>query len=208
MRGRPFVYLDNAATSLTPESVIEVVSRYYREYGVNIHRGIYELSERATREYEDVRLSVARFLNAPDDGQVILTHGCTESANIIAYSWGRKFLRPGDIILSTEYEHHSSLVPWHAVCESNATEMSFIPIERESLALDLEAYKNLLNERVKVLVLSGMSNVTGYTPPIREMISLAPQQRQHSCARRRTAGEPSSGECSGDRPGFYVLLRS
>ena len=167
------MYLDNAATSLTPEPVIEVMNRYYREYGVNIHRGIYELSERATREYEQVRTELANFLNSPDDGQIILTHGSTESANIIAYSWGRKFLGPGDIILSTEYEHHSSLVPWHAVCEVTGAKMDFIPIQRETLALDPEAYRNLLSEDVKLLVLSGMSNVTGYMPPLREMINLA-----------------------------------
>lgn len=173
MRGKPFVYLDNAATALTPEPVIERINRYYREYGVNVHRGIYELSEQATREYEQVRKDIGNFLNNPAGGQVILTHGSTESANIVAYSWGRKFLRPGDIILSTEYEHHSSLVPWHAVCEAVGTEMAFIPIEQDTLALDMDAFKNLLDERVKILALSGMSNVTGYMPPLREMIALA-----------------------------------
>ena len=173
MREKPFVYLDSAATSLTPEPVIEAVNRYYREYGVNIHRGIYELSERATREFENVREALNVFLNVPAHGQVIFTHGCTEGANTVAVGWGRKFLKAGDLILSTEYEHHSSLVPWHVVCEKNATKMAFIPIDRESLSLDLAAYKNLLTEKVKVLVIGGMSNVTGYLPPLKEMISLA-----------------------------------
>ncbi len=173
MRGKPLVYLDNAATSLTPEPVIERMNRYYREYGVNIHRGIYEFSERATREYEQVRVDIARFLNSPEDAHIIFTHGATESANLIAYGWGRKFLRPGDIVLSTEYEHHSTLVPWHAVCEAQGAKMAFIPIIRENLTFDLDAYYNLLNERVKILVLSAMSNVTGYMPPLREIIAAA-----------------------------------
>jgi cysteine desulfurase/selenocysteine lyase len=174
MRNKPFIYLDSGATSLTPEPVIDRMNRYYREYGVNIHRGIYEFSERATREYHEVRLQTAKFIGADDSGHVIFTHGSTEGANLIAYSWGRKFLGPGDVILSTEYEHHSSLVPWHAVCDATGAAMDFIPMDRDSLELDLGAYRERLAlGDVKVLVLSGMSNVTGYLPPVKEMISLA-----------------------------------
>lgn len=173
MRKKPFIYLDSGATSLTPEPVIERISQYYREYGVNIHRGIYEFSERATREFHEVRLAAARFLNAGEEGQIIFTHGSTESSNLIAYSWGRKFLKKGDVILTTEYEHHSSLVPWHAVCEATGAELRFIPIDRETLELDIHSYEDLLDEKVKLLVMSGMSNVTGYMPPLKRMIQSA-----------------------------------
>ncbi|AHC15058.1 aminotransferase class V-fold PLP-dependent enzyme [Salinispira pacifica] len=173
MRKKPFIYLDSGATSLTPEPVIERIQQYYREYGVNIHRGIYEFSERATREFHEVRLALSRFLNVGEEGQIIFTHGSTESSNLIAYSWGRKFLKKGDIILTTEYEHHSSLVPWHAVCEATGAELRFIPIDRETLELDISSYEDQLDEKVKLLVMSGMSNVTGYMPPLRKMIQSA-----------------------------------
>ncbi len=176
MRGKPFVYLDSGATSLTPEPVLDAMNRYHREYGVNIHRGIYDFSERATREYHEVRVKTADFLSTGTDRQVLFTHGSTEGANLIAYSWGRKFLKAGDVILTTEYEHHSSLVPWHAVCEATGATMDFIPIDPDSLELDLESYKKSLERGVKLLVMSGMSNVTGYKPPLKQMITLA---REH-----------------------------
>jgi cysteine desulfurase/selenocysteine lyase len=173
MRNKPFVYLDSGATSLTPEPVIERISRYYREYSVNIHRGVYEYSERATREYHEVRVKLKNFINAPDDGQILFTHGSTESANLVAYSWGRKFLSEGDVILSTEYEHHSSLVPWHAVCAATGAKMDFVPIIRETLELDIDQYRDKLARGVRLVAISGMSNVTGYMPPLKEMIELA-----------------------------------
>lgn len=176
------MYLDSAATSLTPEQVLAAMDSYYREYGVNIHRGVYEFSERASRHFEDVRTKVIRHLglagrdaneNHPDPRQeVIFTRGSTESSNIVAYCWGRAFLGEGDEILTTELEHHSTLVPWHPVAQKTGATFKFVPVAADG-TYSLEDFVACMGPRTKVAVFSGMSNVTGFTPPIREMLAAA-----------------------------------
>lgn len=173
MRGKPFVYLDSGATALKPEAVLRTALEYYEDYGVNIHRGVYEFSDRATRLFQEARETVARFINAPSDAEVIFTHGATESSNLIASSWGRKFLKPGDVILTTEMEHHSNLVPWQAVAQATGARLDFIPLDPESLELDLSNLDRQLAAGVKVVVLTAMSNVTGYQPPLESIIPVA-----------------------------------
>lgn len=173
MRNKYFVYLDSAATSLKPRQVIQAEAAYYEEFGVNIHRGLYEFSETATRLYAETRKKVASYINAPDEAEIIFTHGSTESSNLVAYGWGRKFLKKGDVILSTDVEHHSSLVPWHAVCKATGAELSFIPLNPDTQELDLDRVDALLAKGVKLVVVSAMANATGYMPPIAEIAKKA-----------------------------------
>jgi cysteine desulfurase/selenocysteine lyase len=178
MRNKPFTYFDSGATSLKPKSVIDKVSTYYSQYGVNIHRGVYEFSERATREYQEVRTKVSQFIglkNQDDNpkGHVIFTKSTTESSNLVAHSFGRKFLSKGDIILTTELEHHSNLVPWHGVSESVGCDLRFIPLNEERNELNLDNLDQLFEGPVKILIVTAMSNVTGYIPPIELLIKKA-----------------------------------
>ena len=115
--GRPLVYLDSASTSQKPLAVIEAVDTYYREYNANVHRGIYEIGERSTAAYEAARTSVARFINAPDRHEVVFSRNATEAINLVAYSWGRKHIGRGDVIVLTEMEHHANLVPWQLLVQ-------------------------------------------------------------------------------------------
>jgi len=179
MRGKPFTYLDSAATSLTPEQVVQAMSRYYLEYGVNVHRGVYEFSERATREYEEVRKKTEKFLgllpHSPGKsplGHVIFTKSTTEASNLLAYSYGRAKLRSGEEILTTETEHHSTLVPWHPVCEKTGAILKTVPISPQG-TFTLDDFASRLTPRTKIAVFSAMSNVTGFMPPIKEMIQRA-----------------------------------
>lgn len=172
MRGKPFVYLDSGATSLKPKAVIEAEADYYRDFGVNIHRGVYEFSQRATQLYAETRAKLARLINAPE-ANVIFTHGSTESANLVAYSWARKFLKPGDRILSTEMEHHSNLVPWQAAALATGAGLDFIPIDPASGELDLSDLDARLAKGVKLVVFSAMSNVTGYLLPAQRIVEAA-----------------------------------
>lgn len=165
MRGKPFVYLDSGATSLKPEPVLRKALEYYGEYGVNIHRGVYEYSDRASRFFQEAREKVARFLHAADDAEVLFTHGSTESSNMAARSWGMRHLKPGDVVLTTEMEHHSTLVPWQEAVKASGARLEFIPLDPVRLELDLSDLPARM-KGVKVLVITAMSNVTGYRPPL------------------------------------------
>ena len=172
MRGKPFTYLDSGATSLTPKQVVDAMSNYYLNYGVNVHRGVYEFSERATREYEEVRVKVAAFLGISKSnpkGQVIFTKSTTEASNLLAYSYGRKMLQPGDEILTTGLEHHSTLVPWQPVVQKNQLTMKFVPLTPQG-TYDLQDVIATISDKTKLAVFSAMSNVTGFIPPLKEMI--------------------------------------
>jgi len=173
MRGKPFVYLDNGATSLKPVQVIESEADYYNNFGVNIHRGVYEFSERATRLFAETRSKVARLINAPSESEVIFTHGTTESINLVAYAWARKFLKPGDTILTTEMEHHSNLVPWQAAAQHVGAQVNFIPINPQTGELDLNQLDTIMAQGVRLVAISAMSNVSGYLLPIEEIIPCA-----------------------------------
>ncbi|MDQ7820698.1 MAG: cysteine desulfurase [Armatimonadota bacterium] len=172
VHGKPLVYLDSAATSQKPRQVLDALVRYYTEYNANVHRGIYALAEEATRRYEQARAAVAAFIGAPRPEEVVFTRGTTEAINLVAYTWARATLRPGDEIILTEMEHHSNLVPWQLVAEQTGAVLRFVPFDGQGL-LDLDAYDRLLGERTRLVAVTHQSNVLGTINPIREIAARA-----------------------------------
>jgi cysteine desulfurase/selenocysteine lyase len=168
----PLVYLDSTATSQKPLAVIEAMNEYYRRSNANIHRGVHTLAEEATALYEQAREKIAKFINAPSARQIIYTRNATESINLVAYSWARANLKAGDLVILTEMEHHSNLVPWHMLEAERGIELDFIPVTESGL-LDLEAYKTLLSRAPKLVSFTHMSNVLGTINPAAEIIRLA-----------------------------------
>lgn len=171
---KPLVYLDNAATSQKPEAVLTALDDYYRRYNANVHRGVHTLSEEATAAYERARLQVARFINAASEKEVIFTRGTTESINLVAQSWGRANLGPGDEVLITEMEHHSNIVPWQILRDQLGFTLRYIPITDQGL-LDLSQLDSLLTERTKLLSFVHASNVLGTINPVQDLIAAARQ---------------------------------
>jgi cysteine desulfurase / selenocysteine lyase len=172
IRGRPLVYLDNAATSQKPQVVIDAVSRFYTEENANIHRGVHYLSERATAAYDEVRERVARFINARASREVIFTRGTTEGINLVAQSFGRTALKPGDDIVITGMEHHSNIVPWQLACEQTGAILRAAPIT-DAGELDLETLEQMLGDRTRLLAVVHVSNALGTVNPIRQLVSIA-----------------------------------
>ena len=172
----PLIYFDNAATSQKPRAVIESLVRYYERDNANVHRGLHELSGRATDAFEAARRSVARFLGAAGEEEIIFTRGTTESINLVASVWAGHFLRAGDVILLTEMEHHSNLVPWQLAAAKSGARLRFIPITDEGV-LDLSHLDTLLTPEVKIFSFVHVSNSLGTINPAREL-----------CARARTVG--------------------
>ena len=170
--GVPLVYLDNAATSQKPVQVIEAMDVYYRGYNANVHRGIHRLSEEATEAYESARERIARFINAPDSATVIFTRNTTEAINLVAWSWGRTNLKPGDEILLTEMEHHSNIVPWQLLAEEKGAKVRYIPFLDNGI-LDLTNLSDLLTERTKIFAFMAMSNVFGTINPTKKLVAAA-----------------------------------
>ncbi|HET9913201.1 MAG TPA: cysteine desulfurase, partial [Anaerolineales bacterium] len=166
------VYLDSTATSQKPLAVIEAMNDFYRRSNANIHRGVHTLAEEATAMYEQARVKIARFVNAPSAHQIIYTRNTTESINLVAYSWARANLKAGDLVILTEMEHHSNLVPWHILQSECGIGLDFIPVTEDGL-LDLEAYKTLLARGPKLVSFTHMSNVLGTINPAAEIIRLA-----------------------------------
>lgn len=173
MKGKPLAYFDNGATGLTPEPVIHAIESYYRTSSCNIHRGIYELSETTTEMFEAARQTVVDFLHAKGPNEVILTHGATEGANIIAFSWGDANIKPGDEILVTQMEHHANLVPWQQLARRRSAVLKYIPVNPENGMLRLDQLDELLTERTKLVAVSAMSNVTGVVNPVETIIEKA-----------------------------------
>jgi cysteine desulfurase/selenocysteine lyase len=169
---KPLVYLDSAATSQKPRQVIEAEREYYERHNANAHRGLYELAEESTELYEGARATIAGFLGAPDASTIVFNRGTTESINLVAYGWGRKFLREGDRVLLTEMEHHSDLVPWQLCARDTGVELDFIPLTDDGL-LDLSQLGSLLTPRTKLLCVSGMSNALGTINPIGQLAEAA-----------------------------------
>ena len=170
--GVPLVYLDSTATSQKPLAVIEAMDAYYRRSNANIHRGVHTLAEEATSLYEQARVKIAKFINAPSAHQIIYTRNTTESINLVAYSWARANLKAGDLVILTEMEHHSNLVPWQILQAERGIELDFIPVTENGM-LDLEAYKALLSRNPKLISFTHMSNVLGTINPAAEIIRLA-----------------------------------
>jgi len=170
--GKPLVYLDNAATTQKPQSVIDAVRHYYEKDNSNIHRGVHTLSERATAAYEASRETIRAFFNAKSSKEVIFTRGTTESINLIASSWGGANISVGDEVLITHMEHHSNIVPWQMLCERTGAVLKVIPMN-EAGELDMEAFSGLLSERTRLLGVVHMSNALGTINPIKNMIKQA-----------------------------------
>ncbi len=172
VRGRPLLYLDNAATSQKPRPVIERLERYYAAENANIHRGVYYLSERATAAYEGVRAQARAFINAREAREMIFVRGTTEGINLVASSWGRRNLGPGDEVLISAMEHHSNIVPWQLICEERGATVRVIPMNRRGELL-LDAYARLLGDRTRIVAVAHVSNSLGTINPVTEIVRLA-----------------------------------
>jgi cysteine desulfurase/selenocysteine lyase len=172
VNGKPLIYLDNCATSQKPQVVIDKLVEYYTKTNANIHRGIHYLSEKATEEYDNSKIKVVKFINAKSEKEIIYTRNTTESINLIAYSWGLENLKKNDIIVTTEAEHHSNIVPWQLLCEKTGAKLKYIPVKPD-FTLDLEKYKKLLERKPKLVTLVHASNVIGLVNPIKEMTKMA-----------------------------------
>ncbi len=172
VNGKPLVYLDNAASSQVPQSVIDRTSKYLAEEHSNIHRGVHYLSQNATTAYEAAREKVKRFINAPDVKECIFVRGTTEGINLVAHSYGKAFIKDGDEIVVSQMEHHSNIIPWQVAAEERGATIRVIPMnERGELIID--EYENLLNERTKMVAIAHVSNSLGTVNPIKEMIATA-----------------------------------
>ncbi|HVE82679.1 MAG TPA: cysteine desulfurase [Myxococcales bacterium] len=172
VRGRPLVYLDNAATTQKPRQVIEAISRYYETENANVHRGVHALSERATASYEGARAKVRRFLNAAGDREIVFVRGTTEAINLVAQTFGRSRLGAGDAVLITAMEHHSNIVPWQLVCAERGARLKVAPIdERGDLRLD--ELEKMLTPEVKLVSLVHVSNALGTINPVKQVVRMA-----------------------------------
>lgn len=172
IHGKKLIYFDNAATTQKPESVITALTEYYEKYNANIHRGLHALAEKATAAYEDTRKTVQQFIHASELEEVIFTSGTTESINLVANAYGRKFLNAGDEVIISELEHHSNIVPWQLICQERGAVLKVIPID--SLGdLDLNAYKKLISSKTKIVAVNHISNALGTINPVMEIIKIA-----------------------------------
>ena len=170
--GIPLIYLDSAATSQKPAVVIDTMDRYYRLTNANIHRGVHTLAEEATAMYESSREKVTKFIHAPRTREVIFTRNTTESINLVAYTWGRKFLNAGDLVILTEMEHHSNLVPWQMLAAEKGIRLEFIRVDDQG-ELDQESYRRLLEQHPKLVSFTQVSNVLGTINPVKVMTDQA-----------------------------------
>ena len=171
MQSHPLVYLDNAATTFKPQCVIDTVVRYYTEQTTNVHRGDYEISYQVSEAYEKTREDVARFIHA-EPKEIVFTAGASASLNLVAYGYGRKYLKPGDVILSTEAEHASNILPWFKVVEETGAKLEYIPLTEDG-RLTLENFRKAMHEQVKIVAVADITNVLGYVAPIEEMTRIA-----------------------------------
>ncbi|MGC8579926.1 MAG: cysteine desulfurase [bacterium] len=172
VRNKPLVYLDNAATTQKPLSVIEAISNLYKNYNANVHRGVYLLAEEATQAYEDARESVRRFINASSTKEIVFTRNATEAINLIAYTWGEANIKPGDEIIVSIMEHHSNYVPWFRLAKKKGADIKIIPAKANG-ELDIDTFKSILSSRTKLVGIVHMSNVFGTINPVKEITSLA-----------------------------------
>ncbi len=177
VHGKPLIYFDNAATSQKPRAVIDALVHYYEHDNANVHRGIHELSNRATAGYEAARARAAKFINAKSSDEIIFTRGTTEGINLVASSWGAKNLKAGDVILLTEMEHHSNLVPWQLLAQRTGAKVAYIPVTGDEGILDLTKLDSLLTPQVKIFSMVHISNSLGTVNPVAEL-----------CARARKLG--------------------
>jgi cysteine desulfurase/selenocysteine lyase len=172
VNGKPLVYLDSAATAHKPQQVIDAESDFYAQHNANAHRGLYLLGEEATELFEGARAKLAGFIGSADPATIVFTRGTTESMNLVAQGWGRKFLRPGDEVLITEMEHHSNIVPWQMTAAVTGAVLKYIPLTDDG-TLDLADLGSLLTERTKILSVTGMSNALGTITPLKQLVDAA-----------------------------------
>ena len=172
MNGKPLVYLDSAATALKPKAVLEAMDNYYTKASANVHRGVYQISNEATEMYEDARQKVARFINATAEQEIVFTKSATAALNLVALSYGLQNLKPGDEIISTELEHHSSFLPWQNIAKVTGAKLKFIPLD-ETGRITVENFTSVLTANTKVVAINHVSNVMGYIAPIKEICELA-----------------------------------
>lgn len=175
VHGCPLVYLDSAATSQKPQIVLDALNRYYVEQNANVHRGVHYLSQLATREYEEARVKVQRFINAAETHEIIFTRGTTEGINLVAHSYGRKFVHGGDEIIISALEHHSNIVPWQLLCEQAAAKLRVIPVNDHGELL-MDEFAQMLGPRVKMVAVTHLSNALGTINPVKRIIELAHSQ--------------------------------
>lgn len=173
--GRPLVYFDNGATTQKPLCVLQTIERFYREINANIHRGVHKLSEESTREYENAREVVRKFLNARKTSEIIFTSGTTASINLVAYSFGEVFVRQGDEVLVTEMEHHSNIVPWQLLCERKGATLKVLPFDSNG-ELMLNKLPELLTPKTRIVAVTQVSNTLGTVNPIAEIVRIAHSQ--------------------------------
>jgi cysteine desulfurase/selenocysteine lyase len=172
VHGKPLVYLDNAATTQKPRSVIDALTHYYTEENSNVHRGVHFLSQVATQAYDGGRTRVRRFLNAARDHEIVFTRGTTDGINLVAHSYGRKHFRAGDEVIISAMEHHSNIVPWQMVCDEKHASLKVIPMT-DAGELQIDEYERMLGDRTKLVAVVHVSNALGTVNPVREMIALA-----------------------------------
>ena len=175
MNGRPIVFLDSAASSQKPQTVLDKLDEYYQEQNANVHRGVYQLSQEATNAFEKGRTLAAAFINAPQEKEVIFVRGTTEGINLVASSFGRKFLQEGDEVLISTMEHHSNIVPWQMICEEKGAQLKVIPINREGELL-MDAYEEMLTDKVKIVAITHVSNTLGTINPVKDIVAKAHQK--------------------------------
>ena len=172
INGKPLVYLDNAATTQKPQAVIDAITNYYVKNNANVHRGVHTLSQRATDDYESARESVRRFINAPDDREVIYVRGATEGLNLVASSYGRKYFKSGDEVIITGMEHHSNIVPWQLLGKELGIRLRVVPFNDDGELL-LDEFEGMLNDRTKLVSVVHQSNALGTINPVRTIVELA-----------------------------------
>lgn len=169
------VYLDSCATSLKPQRTLVKMEEYYTQYGVNVHRGVYKLSYKASDEYDIAREKIARFINANFE-EVIFTKNASNALNLIALTYGEKYLQEGDVVITSELEHHSSVLPWMRLCQKKKAILKYIPLNEEG-RITVDSFKSILSDKVKVVALTYVSNVMGYITPIEKIIKLAHENK-------------------------------
>lgn len=172
VNGKKLIYFDNAATTQKPERVINSISEYYTQYNANIHRGLHSLAEKATAAYENTRETVQDFINANEAAEIIFTSGTTESINLVANAFGRKFLNASDEVIISELEHHSNIVPWQLICQERGAVIKAIPVDEKG-DLDITAFKSLLSEKTKIVSINHVSNSLGTINPVKEIVEIA-----------------------------------
>ena len=175
VHGKPLAYLDNAATTQKPQSVIEAIQRFYTDDCSNVHRGVHQISERATQAYEDARAKVQRFLNAAAGREIVFVRGTTEAINLVAQTYGRKNVRAGDEVLITAMEHHSNIVPWQILCQEKGARLRVAPVNDRG-ELIVEEFEKLLSDRTRIAAVTHISNALGTVNPVRQLVEMAHQR--------------------------------